>query len=112
MLLRGRRTGSPVDVERVWTEIRALATDYGQSLDPSRTLRHDELVLAGGPAVAGAAPGDAGPTAGGPGDGRAWARPRTRRCDCRTRQRDRAPRRQTRPCGRTRRPASTGALGP
>ena len=48
MILRSRRTGSPVDVERVWTEIRALATDYGQSLDPSRTLRHDELVLAGG----------------------------------------------------------------
>ncbi|PAK94245.1 transglutaminase [Brevibacterium casei] len=74
MILRSRRTGSPVDVERVWTEIRALATDYGQSLDPSRTLRHDELVLAGGPAVAGAGPGDAGPTAedpatGGPGPG-------------------------------------------
>ncbi|GAA0036058.1 hypothetical protein JCM18882A_14750 [Brevibacterium metallidurans] len=51
-ILRSRRTGSPVDVEAVWTEIRALATDYGQSLDPSRTLRHDELVLAGGPALA------------------------------------------------------------
>ncbi|GAA1626454.1 MULTISPECIES: DUF3488 and transglutaminase-like domain-containing protein [Brevibacterium] len=73
VLQRRRRTGSPVDLENVWTEIRALATDYGQSLDPSRTLRHNELVLAGGPAVAEAgaraARGETGAgTSGGAGD--------------------------------------------
>ncbi|WP_309133027.1 transglutaminaseTgpA domain-containing protein [Brevibacterium sp.] len=47
VLQRRRRTGSPVDLEHVWAEIRALATDYGQSLDPSRTLRFNELVLVG-----------------------------------------------------------------
>ncbi|WP_166972371.1 transglutaminase family protein [Brevibacterium atlanticum] len=46
-ILRSRRTNDPKDLEAVWTEVRALATDYGQSLDPSRTLRFNELILAG-----------------------------------------------------------------
>lgn len=46
-ILRSRRTKDPRDLEAVWTEVRALATDYGQSLDPSRTLRYNELALAG-----------------------------------------------------------------
>ncbi len=81
LLQRRRRTSAPVDLEHVWTEIRALATDYGQSLDPSRTLRFNELVLAGkvaGDAGAGAgatrdarAEGDAGAGAGATRDARA-----------------------------------------
>ncbi|MBM6592345.1 DUF3488 and transglutaminase-like domain-containing protein [Brevibacterium sp. RIT 803] len=46
LILRRRRTRDPDKLEKVWTEIRALSTDYGQSLDPSRTLRYNELVLA------------------------------------------------------------------
>ncbi|MCF2572789.1 transglutaminase family protein [Brevibacterium sp. UCMA 11754] len=46
LILRRRRTRDPDELEKVWTEIRALSTDYGQSLDPSRTLRYNELVLA------------------------------------------------------------------
>ncbi|RBP61920.1 transglutaminase-like putative cysteine protease [Brevibacterium sanguinis] len=65
LLLRRRRLREPVDLEEVWREIRALATDYGQSLDPSRTLRHNELVLAGKAAAAGAS--DAAMGAGGAG---------------------------------------------
>src|SRR5699024_2563048 len=37
----------PNDLEAVWTEVRALATDYGQSLDPTGTLRFNELILSG-----------------------------------------------------------------
>ncbi|HCG57496.1 MULTISPECIES: DUF3488 and transglutaminase-like domain-containing protein [Brevibacterium] len=47
LILRHRRTRDPGQLEKVWTEVRALSTDYGQSLDPSRTLRFNELVLAG-----------------------------------------------------------------
>ncbi|WP_413334709.1 transglutaminaseTgpA domain-containing protein [Brevibacterium sp. GP-SGM9] len=47
MILRSRRTKDPQNLEAVWTEVRALATDYGQSIDPSGTLRYNELVLAG-----------------------------------------------------------------
>src|SRR5699024_8920921 len=46
-ILRSRRTKDPNDLEAVWTEVRALATDYGQSLDPSGTLRFNELILSG-----------------------------------------------------------------
>ncbi|WP_231441369.1 transglutaminaseTgpA domain-containing protein [Brevibacterium zhoupengii] len=46
LILRRRRTRDPEQLEKVWTEVRALSTDYGQSLDPSRTLRFNELVLA------------------------------------------------------------------
>ncbi|MDN5910442.1 MAG: DUF3488 and transglutaminase-like domain-containing protein [Brevibacterium sp.] len=46
LVLRHRRTRDPEQLEKVWTEVRALSTDYGQSLDPSRTLRFNELVLA------------------------------------------------------------------
>lgn len=46
LILRRRRTRNPEQLEKVWTEVRALSTDYGQSLDPSRTLRYNELVLA------------------------------------------------------------------
>ncbi|NJC57158.1 transglutaminaseTgpA domain-containing protein [Brevibacterium marinum] len=46
LILRRRRTRDPENLEAVWTEVRALSTDYGQSLDPSRTLRFNELVLA------------------------------------------------------------------
>lgn len=46
LILRHRRTRDPEQLEKVWTEVRALSTDYGQSLDPSRTLRFNELVLA------------------------------------------------------------------
>lgn len=53
-ILRSRRTKDPHDLEAVWTEVRALATDYGQSLDSSRTLRFNELVLAGAVPAAGA----------------------------------------------------------
>lgn len=60
LVLRRRRTNDPDDLERVWTEVRALATDYGQSLDPSRTLRHNELVLAGSAAGATAESAPAG----------------------------------------------------
>ena len=76
-ILRSRRTKDPQNLEAVWTEVRALATDYGQSLDSSRTLRFNELVLAGAVPATGAAGGggteaadassstgtDAGPTA-------------------------------------------------
>nr|WP_253720094.1 DUF3488 and transglutaminase-like domain-containing protein [Brevibacterium renqingii] len=58
-ILRSRRTKDPHDLEAVWTEVRALATDYGQSLDPSRTLRFNELVLAGAASVEGGARGSA-----------------------------------------------------
>ena len=58
-ILRSRRTKDPHDLEAVWTEVRALATDYGQSLDSSRTLRFNELVLAGAAPAAGAAGGAA-----------------------------------------------------
>lgn len=58
-ILRSRRTKDPHDLEAVWTEVRALATDYGQSLDSSRTLRFNELVLAGAVPAAGAAGGAA-----------------------------------------------------
>jgi transglutaminase-like putative cysteine protease len=61
-ILRSRRTKDPHDLEAVWTEVRALATDYGQSLDPSRTLRFNELVLAG--AATGPGADDAGRSAG------------------------------------------------
>jgi hypothetical protein len=54
-ILRSRRTKDPQNLEAVWTEVRALATDYGQSLDSSRTLRFNELVLAGAVPAAGAA---------------------------------------------------------
>lgn len=54
-ILRSRRTKDPQNLEAVWTEVRALATDYGQSLDSSRTLRFNELVLAGAAPAAGAA---------------------------------------------------------
>src|SRR5699024_7539291 len=46
-ILRSRRTKDPNDLEAVWTEVRALATDYGQSLDPTGTLRFNELILSG-----------------------------------------------------------------
>lgn len=46
IIQRHRRTRDPEQLEKVWTEVRALSTDYGQSLDPSRTLRFNELVLA------------------------------------------------------------------
>ncbi|AZL06147.1 transglutaminase [Brevibacterium aurantiacum] len=46
LILRRRRTSDPKQLEKVWTEVRALSTDYGQSLDPSKTLRFNELVLA------------------------------------------------------------------
>ena len=46
LILRRRRTRDPERLENVWTEVRALSTDYGQSLDPSKTLRFNELVLA------------------------------------------------------------------
>ena len=62
-ILRSRRTKDPHDLEAVWTEVRALATDYGQSLDSSRTLRFNELVLSGAVPAAGAA-GAAGGAAG------------------------------------------------
>ncbi|MGZ1491087.1 transglutaminase family protein [Brevibacterium sediminis] len=54
-ILRSRRTKDPQNLEAVWTEVRALATDYGQSLDSSRTLRFNELVLAGAVPATGAA---------------------------------------------------------
>ena len=63
-ILRSRRTKDPQNLEAVWTEVRALATDYGQSLDSSRTLRFNELVLAGAVPAAGAA-GAAGGGGGG-----------------------------------------------
>jgi transglutaminase-like putative cysteine protease len=73
-ILRSRRTRDPHDLEAVWTEVRALATDYGQSLDPARTLRFNELVLTGvGPAAPGAsapetsAPGATAPETSAPG---------------------------------------------
>lgn len=56
-ILRSRRTKDPNDLEAVWTEVRALATDYGQSLDSSRTLRFNELVLSGAVPATGAAGG-------------------------------------------------------
>ncbi|MFE1084764.1 transglutaminase family protein [Brevibacterium sediminis] len=56
-ILRSRRTKDPQNLEAVWTEVRALATDYGQSLDSSRTLRFNELVLAGAVPATGAAGG-------------------------------------------------------
>ncbi|WP_210602443.1 transglutaminaseTgpA domain-containing protein [Brevibacterium oceani] len=60
-ILRSRRTNDPTDLEAVWTEVRALATDYGQSLDPSGTLRFNELILAGAAGSAGSgASGSAG----------------------------------------------------
>ncbi|WP_432788926.1 DUF3488 and transglutaminase-like domain-containing protein [Brevibacterium sp. K11IcPPYGO002] len=59
-ILRSRRTKDPQNLEAVWTEVRALATDYGQSLDSSRTLRFNELVLAGAVPAAGAAGGAGG----------------------------------------------------
>ena len=59
-ILRSRRTKDPQNLEAVWTEVRALATDYGQSLDSSRTLRFNELVLAGAVPAAGAAGGGGG----------------------------------------------------
>ncbi|WP_152348842.1 transglutaminaseTgpA domain-containing protein [Brevibacterium sp. CFH 10365] len=65
-ILRSRRTKDPHDLEAVWTEVRALATDFGQSLDSSRTLRFNELVLAGAVPAAGA--GAAGGAAAGPAD--------------------------------------------
>lgn len=49
LVLRRRRTRDPEKLEHVWTEVRALSTDYGQSLDPSKTLRFNALVLANGP---------------------------------------------------------------
>ncbi|UVI34649.1 DUF3488 and transglutaminase-like domain-containing protein [Brevibacterium spongiae] len=66
-ILRSRRTKDPHDLEAIWTEVRALSTDYGQSLDPSRTLRFNELVLAGAVPSAGAdgASGGAGSSASG-----------------------------------------------
>lgn len=54
-ILRSRRTKDPQNLEAVWTEVRALATDYGQSLDSSRTLRFNEFVLAGAVPATGAA---------------------------------------------------------
>src|SRR5699024_11258148 len=45
--LRARRPTYPNALEAVWTEVRALATDYGQSLDPTGTLRFNELILSG-----------------------------------------------------------------
>lgn len=68
-ILRSRRTKDPHDLEAVWTEVRALATDYGQSLDPSRTLRFNELVLAG--TLPTAASGSTGTTGGAGTAGRA-----------------------------------------
>ncbi|MGO3023965.1 MAG: transglutaminaseTgpA domain-containing protein, partial [Brevibacterium sp.] len=59
-ILRSRRTKDPHNLEAVWTEVRALATDYGQSLDSSRTLRFNELVLAGAVPATGAAGGGGG----------------------------------------------------
>ena len=49
LVLRRQRTRDPEKLEQVWIEVRALSTDYGQSLDPSKTLRFNALVLAGGP---------------------------------------------------------------
>src|SRR5699024_8824158 len=60
-ILRSRRTKDPHDLEAVWTEVRALATDYGQSLDPSGTLRFNELILSG---IATTAPDSTGAAAG------------------------------------------------
>lgn len=47
LILRRRRTQDPANLENIWTEIRALCVDFGQSLDPSRTLRYDEIILIG-----------------------------------------------------------------
>ncbi|SMX75892.1 MULTISPECIES: transglutaminaseTgpA domain-containing protein [unclassified Brevibacterium] len=67
LILRHRRTRDPEQLEKVWTEVRALSTDYGQSLDPSRTLRFNELVLASrasrGPDESGDASGELGSSA-------------------------------------------------
>src|SRR5699024_8965066 len=63
-ILRSRRTKDPHDLEAVWTEVRALATHYGQSLDPTGTRRCNELIRSGSPSTApgstGAPPGPAG----------------------------------------------------
>jgi transglutaminase-like putative cysteine protease len=59
-ILRSRRTKDPNDLEAVWTEVRALATDYGQSLDPTGTLRFNELILSG---IASTAPDSTGAAA-------------------------------------------------
>ena len=79
-ILRSRRTKDPNDLEAVWTEVRALATDYGQSLDPTGTLRFNELILSGiattAPDSTGAAAGTAAadePTTGQPSGGGATA---------------------------------------
>src|SRR5699024_9462509 len=59
-ILRSRRTKDPNDLEAVWTEVRALATDYGQSLAPTGTLRFNELILSG---IASTAPDSTGAAA-------------------------------------------------
>jgi transglutaminase-like putative cysteine protease len=64
-ILRSRRTNDPHDLEAVWTEVRALATDYGQSLDSSKTLRYNELALSGALAGSGGAEAGAGSAASG-----------------------------------------------
>src|SRR5699024_911802 len=72
-ILRSRRTKDPNDLEAVWTEVRALATDYGQSLDPSGTLRFNELILSG---IAPTTAAPAGTTAGTAAQGPTTAQPR------------------------------------
>ncbi|MDN5656853.1 DUF3488 and transglutaminase-like domain-containing protein [Brevibacterium sandarakinum] len=69
LILRRRRTSDPEQLEKVWTEVRALSTDYGQSLDPTRTLRFNELVLASRAQGGTDDSGDASPESGPPSSG-------------------------------------------
>lgn len=46
LVLRGRRLRTPLDPERVWEEIRALARDHGRPLAPATTV-HEHLTRLG-----------------------------------------------------------------